>query len=79
MRNLPITAIVLAFACGPATLAAATDNVRFVYDDLDSFARAVAAIDAGSDVATEMQRYVDSGSPAFRFFLRSASGQRPNP
>jgi predicted DNA-binding ribbon-helix-helix protein len=43
-------------------------ETRFIYDDLDAFADAQAAIDAGGDVAAEMQAYIDRGSPGLQFF-----------
>jgi len=53
-------------ACSFARLDAPATS--FVYDDLDSFAQSIAAIDAGADPALEMQRYTRTASPAFQFF-----------
>lgn len=71
MKHLILSAALLCAAC--ATASPTTDEpspveATFVYEDLDRFAAAMAAIDGGEEPLTAMQRYVETGSPALHFF-----------
>ena len=65
---------VLGEGCAKSEAVAANDpqsprvGTVFVYDDLDLFAAAMAAIDDGADPAAAMRRYTENASPAFQFF-----------
>jgi hypothetical protein len=65
---------VLGEGCAMSEAVAATDpqsprvEATLVYDDLDLFAAAMAAIDGGADPAAAMRRYTENASPAFHFF-----------
>lgn len=59
----------LANAAGSASPAASSDlaatDSAFVYDDLDRFAEAVAAVDRGAPATPTFANYIAKGSPAF--------------
>lgn len=66
MRVLLLYVAFLCAAC--ASSPAETAPATFVYEDFDSFAAAMRAVEGGADLSGEMQTYVANGSPAFGFF-----------
>jgi hypothetical protein len=55
-------------SCATSPPEAPAIEVVYNYDEMDRFAAAIAAIDAGADPAEQMHQYVSDASPEFQFF-----------